>query len=164
MPVTTQDLINITSTDEPGKKPIGRPTSWNPEVKQKAIEYLSDNEDINYKSHGHAIPSIVGLCRVLNRSRSTLYNWTQEKGHEFLDILIQSNEFTELETLNGALTGKLNANISKLVLGKFGYTDKAEVKAEVEEKSIGNNELARRLAFVLAQGVTVEGEAEQIDE
>lgn len=104
----------------------GRPTTFNKEVAQQARDYLSDNPDINYQSHGHAIPSIVGMCRVINRPKSTVYDWANTEGHEFSDILASSNELQELITMNGALKGELNSQISKLVLGKHGYHEKQD--------------------------------------
>jgi hypothetical protein len=37
--------------------PAGRPTTFNEEIALKAREYLSDDKEVNYLSHGHAIPS-----------------------------------------------------------------------------------------------------------
>jgi hypothetical protein len=107
--------------------PAGRPTTFNEEIAIKAREYLSDDKEVNYLSHGHAIPSIVGMCRVIKRPKSTVYGWAEDKEHEFSDILAESNEFQELTTINGTLKGDLNAQIGKLVLGKHGYHDKQEV-------------------------------------
>jgi len=106
--------------------PAGRPTEYNQEVIDNAYDYLSDDDEINYKSHGHAIPSIVGMCRVINRARTTLYRWAEEEGNEFKHILEQSNEYQEFATINGTLKNELNANIGKLVLGKHGYSDKSQ--------------------------------------
>lgn len=115
--------------------PAGRPTTFNEEVAKAAREYLSDDESVNYKSHDHAIPSIVGMCRVIKRPKSTVYDWAKTEGHEFSDILAESNEFQELVTINGTLKGELNAQIGKLVLGKHGYHEKQEVNATVTEIS-----------------------------
>ena len=104
----------------------GRPTNYTDEIVDIAKSYVSDDETINYLSYGHAIPSIVGLCRVLDRARSTLYLWAQDETNAFSDILSSCNEFQELTTLNGSLTGNLNPAIAKLVLGKHGYSDKAD--------------------------------------
>jgi len=105
---------------------MGRPTDYTPEIGEKAIAYLSDDESVNYLSHSHAIPSIVGLCRVLNRARSTVYQWAEDKEHDFADIIASNKEFQELVTLNGTLKGTLNPVIGKLVLGKHGYHEKQD--------------------------------------
>lgn len=135
----------------------GRPTSCDQETIDKALAYISNDETINYLSHGHAIPSVVGLCRVLNRARSTLYKWAEDPNNIFSDILADSNELQELVLLNGTLTNELNSNIGKLVLGKHGYHDKQDITGNdggpIETKEMSGNELARRLAFVLGSAL-----------
>jgi hypothetical protein len=107
----------------------GRPKTLTSEVKKKARDYIND-----FESYGHAVPSLVGLCRVINRSRQTLYNWSNDDS-EFLDILEAINENQELVTLNKALTGEYNATIAKLLLGKHGYTDRQTLRADVRDVS-----------------------------
>ena len=101
--------------------PAGRPTEYNDEVVAKAWEYID-----NYETYGHAIPSLVGLCKVLNRGKSTLYDWAKDPEKEFSDILEAINENQELVTFNAALRGDYNASIAKLLLGKHGYHDKQD--------------------------------------
>lgn len=105
---------------------VGRPTNCDQETIDKALDYISDDKDRNYLSHDHAMPSIVGLCRILNRSRSTLYRWSEDENNAFWDILASSNEFQEFVVLNGTLKGDLNAQIGKLVLGKHGYSERVD--------------------------------------
>ena len=107
----------------------GRPKTLTSEVKKKARDYIND-----FESYGHAVPSVVGLCRVINRSRQTLYNWSNDDS-EFLDILREINENQELVTLNKSLTGEYNASIAKLLLGKHGYSDKQTLRADVRDVS-----------------------------
>lgn len=108
---------------------IGRPKALTDKVKQQAQNYID-----NFDSYGHAIPSVVGLCSVINRSRQTLYNWANTDS-DFLDILEAINERQELVTLNKSLTGEYNATIAKLLLGKHGYTDKQILKADLRDVS-----------------------------
>jgi hypothetical protein len=108
---------------------IGRPKTLTGEVKQHAQDYID-----NFDSYGHAIPSVVGLCSVINRSRQTLYNWANTDD-DFLDILEAINERQELVTLNKSITGEYNATIAKLLLGKHGYSDKQILKADVRDAS-----------------------------
>jgi len=134
---------------------VGRPTEYTPELAQKARDYLSDDAEINYISHGHAIPSIVGMCRILKRGKSTLYDWAKNKDHEFSDILAESNEFQELVTINGTLRNELNAQIGKLVLGKHGYHEKTDTTLANADGTNLNTassdiEIARKLANVLS--------------
>ena len=103
----------------------GRPTTYSSELEEQAWEYIN-----NYQDHEHIIPSVVGLCHVINRARSTIYEWAKHKDKGFSDILEAVNEHQELKALNGGLTGDLNAQITKLVLGKHGYHDKQDVDAK----------------------------------
>lgn len=110
-----------------------RPTTWSPELEQQAWDYINDGW-MEYD----AIPSVVGLCRVLKRSRETLYGWARDPDNEkhkdknFGDILRACNEMQELILLNGSLKNELNSNIAKLVLGKHGYKERSE--SEIIEK------------------------------
>lgn len=100
---------------------MARPTHYNQEIAEEAWRYVEE-----YASHGHAVPSVVGLCSAINRSRSTIYQWAEDKGKEFADILAAINEKQELVTFNESLTGNYNASIAKLLLGKHGYHDKVD--------------------------------------
>jgi len=104
---------------------LARPSEYNKEILATANDYLD-----NFKEeHGHAIPSVVGLAKVLRKSRECLYNWARdEKKKEFSDILEQINTDQEFELINGGLLGSLNPNITKLALGKHGYSDKQDQK------------------------------------
>ena len=100
----------------------GRPSEFTEETLETAKDYLS-----SFKSHyDHEIPSVVGLGKVLRKSRETLYDWANPdsdryKGPEFSDILRQINTDQHFELVNGGLNGRLNPQITKLVLGKHGY-------------------------------------------
>ena len=101
----------------------GRPTNCTPDIIQQALDYISDNEEINFKSHDHAVPSVVGLCRVINRGKSTIYNWIEKKGHPFVDIVKAINDYQELTLVNGSLRSVFNPKISAMMLAKHGYSD-----------------------------------------
>jgi len=119
----------------------GRKTSITPKIIQLALDYVSDDPKKNYIRYKHAIPSIVGLCRVLKRSRSTIYFLGKRSG----DIVDTNKEFQELVTLNGTLNGTLNSNIGKLVLGKHGYHDRQVVDTTVTLSDLSDEELTARI-------------------
>lgn len=100
----------------------GRPTDYTDDLAVKAREYINGG----YEEHGHAMPSIVGLARVLNRARSVLYGWKNTEGHDFSDILEECMEAQQEILLSKGLTNTYNATIVKLALGKHGYHDKAD--------------------------------------
>lgn len=99
----------------------GRPTDWSEEVELAAWDYVD-----NYGDNGHAFPSVVGLCKVLNRGKSTIYKWADDDDKQFRDILDAIKENQELVTFNKAMTNEFNATIAKLLLGKHGYHDKQD--------------------------------------
>lgn len=102
---------------------IGRPTDYTEELLSAARDYLE-----NYEEHGDAIPSIAGLSVHIKKARSTIYAWRDEEGkEEFSDILDEILSKQEQVLINKGLTGDFNASITKLALGKHGYTDKQDV-------------------------------------
>lgn len=111
---------------------LGRPTEYSEEVLEIANAYID-----NFKSeHGHAIPSVAGLAKVLRKSRECLYQWAREDDKKaFSDILRQIVSDQEFELLNNGLNGEFNPAITKLALGKHGYSDKQDVSAAVTEVS-----------------------------
>lgn len=107
-----------------------RPSSYTEEVAKKAKEYIEDYED-----YGHAFPSIVGLCKALNRGKSTIYDWSNPEHASyqegFSDILEEIKETQELVAWNKGMKNEYNSNLVKLLLGKHGYSDKSEVDSKV---------------------------------
>ena len=133
---------------------VGRPTEYTPEVLAISNAYL-DNFNTE---HNHAIPSVVGLAKVLRKSRECLYNWARDENKkEFSDILDQINTDQEFELVNGGLNGTLNSNITKLALGKHGYSDKADTTIANPDgtnlEPSNNIEIARKIAFVLDKAI-----------
>ena len=103
--------------------PAGRPTDYSEEMLRKSRDYLDNFKEV----HGHIIPSVVGLAKVLGKHADTLYEWAKhEDKKEFSDILRRINNNQHFELLHGGLSGELNSNITKLVLGKHGYHDKQD--------------------------------------
>lgn len=98
---------------------MGRPTKLTDEVIQQAKDYIGD-----YEKHGHAMPSVVGMAMVLNIAKSTLYQWAEDEKGGFPDILGHCMDAQEFTLLNKGLDGTFNAAITKLALGKHGYSDK----------------------------------------
>lgn len=102
--------------------PGGRPSKYTPELIEAAKQYIVD-----YEKHDHAIPSIAGLAVVLGVSRDTLHTWgNDEEKPEFSDILANLLSRQEQILVSKGLKGDFNSAITKLVLGKHGYSDKTE--------------------------------------
>lgn len=109
---------------------MGRLTSLTDEVRETAQDYVE-----NYQKYGDVIPSVVGLCKAINRSKTTVYRWVEEEKDGFRDTLEAIKENQERVTLNSSLTNEFNATISKLILANHGYSDKQEIKAELRDVS-----------------------------
>ncbi len=114
--------------------PAGRPTNYNDEILAKAKEYLTV---WNVGEDPDVIPTVEGLSLFLGIARSTIYLWAKDKGFKDADTGIyhpQKQEFidtlTDLEIkqkkilMNKGLTGDFNSNITKLVLGTHGISEK----------------------------------------
>jgi len=104
------------------KKKNGRPTKLTPELKKKASDYID-----NYRDYDHAVPSIVGLANILKIGKSTIYDWKdEERDKEFSDTLERLEDNQHLGLINSGLNGDFNPNITKLMLGNHGYSDKTQ--------------------------------------
>ena len=103
-------------------KPMGRPTNWSLELEAEAYKYLETWQE----EHGHAFPSVVGLCEVIKRSRANVYEWAKHEDKNFSDILNRINQLQELVVWNKSMKGEYNSTMSKLLLTKHGYSDKVD--------------------------------------
>ena len=111
--------------------PGGRPTLYSEEVLKQADDYIK-----NYQDEGDLVPSAAGMALKLGVNKSTLYRWAEDH-QEFCDMLSKMNETQERRLLSGGLSNSFNANITKLMLSKQGYTDKQEIDHTTNGKDIG---------------------------
>ena len=103
--------------------PAGRPTKYTPELLEKAWAYINGEWETVYS---HAIPSMQGLCVILNIAESTCYDWRDDPEKEFSSILELINIRQRHVLIDKGLKNEHNSNITKLVLGKHGYHDKQD--------------------------------------
>ena len=102
---------------------MARPVEYSEEVLRLAEEYLA-----TYEQKGEEVPTAVGLCRHINRARSTVYEWASHSDKpEFSDIVARVSELQELKLVNGGLRGELNPQITKTMMAKHGYSDRQEL-------------------------------------
>lgn len=102
--------------------PAGRPTDYSDEICRKARQYLQ-----HFEQYGDAIPSVAGLAVFLKIARSTIYEWAKEEDKcEFSDILQEILAKQEAILLTKGLKNEFNPSITKVILGKHGYSDKVE--------------------------------------
>ena len=101
---------------------MARPTKYSTALLEKAQHYLD-----HYEEYDEVIPSAVGLALVLDITRSTLYAWARDEDKKvFSHILDNINKKQEQILLGKGLNNEFNSNITKLVLGKHGYHDRAQ--------------------------------------
>ena len=74
----------------------GRTTEYTEEIAAQAWKYIEDYET----KYDHAVPSVVGLCQVINRAKSTIYDWAGDETKQMSDILAAIKEKQELVTFN----------------------------------------------------------------
>jgi len=118
----------------------GRPTSYTPELLEKANDYIDNWE----QSDIERVPSVEGLAYRIGIARATVYDWqSQEKKQEFSDIVEKVMVLQGMMLQQGGLTGETNASITKLMLTKHGYSDKVETKTDltVDIKGKSDDEL-----------------------
>jgi serine protease inhibitor len=108
----------------------GRPTKYSDDLIPLAEDYLENHID-----YGDVVPMVVGLCKVIERSQSTIYNWAKDDDKPaFLDILKRIEEKQHAVLVNKGLTGEFTSPITKMMMTKHGYSDKQEI--EVSEKDV----------------------------
>lgn len=98
---------------------MARPTDYNPEILVKSLEYLKTLPE------DEVVHSIEGLACYIDVSRKTIYNWADQH-IEFLYIVDNVLEKQAKTLANKGLSNEFNASITKLMLTKHGYVDKAE--------------------------------------
>lgn len=100
---------------------VGRPSTCTDKVIDEATWYLQGG----WQLVGDQIPSVVGLACELNVIESQLYDWAKIN-ERFSLILANLKDEQHRWLLQGGITGKFNPTITKLILGKHGYSDKVD--------------------------------------
>jgi len=109
-----------------------RPTTYTKDMLKVAGMYAEDSS-----AYGDTVPTVVGLCGVIKRSKSTVYKWCSESDKaEFSDIVREIEEKQEAQLIKGGLSGIYNASITKLLLSKHGYSDKQELDVKSSDGSM----------------------------
>lgn len=111
----------------------GRPTKLTKALVEKAHTY-------DFVELRQAVPTIEGLALYLGIHRDTLYSWCEGDGplnREISDITKELLTQQSLELMNGALKGKLNPQISRLILSsKHGYVEKQQTDLTTNGKDL----------------------------
>lgn len=145
MPKKTTPPKKVAAKKKPAVKKLsqGRPTDYTPELLAKAKGYVDES---GYMALDHAVPSIAGLAMHLGIARATVYAWAKEADKKpFSDILERILSTQEQIALSRGLTGEYNSTIVKLLLGKHGYSDKAETQSTISFENLTDDELNAKI-------------------
>ena len=120
---TAEDIDQSLPKPKKSRKGIGgRPSKYNPALISKARQYLD-----NYEQTGDEVPTLAGLAQEIDLSRETVHKWSNDRSKkEFSDIVRSIAYAQERKLINAGLTGKYNSVITKLLLGKHGYTENSD--------------------------------------
>lgn len=101
--------------------PGGRPSKYTDELIQNFERYLEED------GCSDPVPSIAGLALHLGISRETCYAWAADEDKaEFAELMERLLAQQERALISGGLLNVFNANITKMMLTKHGYTDRQE--------------------------------------
>ena len=117
---------------------MARPTKYSEEILALCQEYLD-----TYTEVGDVMPSHIGMFLFINVPKSTAYDWANPDAgsyqEEFSEILRKCKDMQHQKLMNEGLKGEFNAAITKLALGKHGYSDKVEQDVTTGGEKISNN-------------------------
>lgn len=128
------DNVNTTESNPNG---AGRPTLYTPELIAKAWHYSKNWASLGTEHEPEFIPTIEGLCLYLGIGKTTCYKWLEEPGkEEFVDITREILDKQAKVLLNKGLSGTFNSTITKVILGKHGYSEKVDHDLTTKGESI----------------------------
>ena len=108
---------------------MARLLTYDADLIAKGIEYIEDCPD--------NLPSIVGLCLYIERSKSSVYSWVKhEDKTELLDIVTIVNEMQEHILINKSITNEFNSKIAGMMLSKFGHIERKEIDNKSSDGSM----------------------------
>lgn len=107
----------------------GRPSKYTDDIPSKVVDYIKWCEE------NKSLPKRAGFALYIGVSKVTLLSWAQEH-EQLLNALAELDTFQEEQLIDGSLFNKMNSVIAKLLLTNHGYSDKSEVKNEVDVKGV----------------------------
>lgn len=119
---------------------VGRPSLLNEALLEKAKFYLMEG----YKEVENIVPSVAGLACYLGVGKTAVYEWAKESSDpiriEFANTLEAVLTKQEMLLINGGLSQKFSAPITKLMMANHGYSDSVkqdiDMSAKIETKSM----------------------------
>ncbi len=96
----------------------------------------------SYKDLGEKIPTQAGLSLFLRVDKDTIRRWSQDIDNkpDFVRLYQFLEAEQEVKLINGSLSNDLNSNIAKMLLTRYGHSDKVvtentNVNLELENAS-----------------------------
>ena len=105
------------------KNPVGRPSKYTPELLEKARAVVDSKKG--------QFTMIAELALELGIRRETVHEWCRDpEKKQFSNIVEELMAGQEIYLAKGALSGDLNASITKLLLTKHNYSDRQDVTSD----------------------------------
>ena len=146
---------NMTANAQKVNNATGRPTLYTDHMLERAKQYKNGA----YEQQNEVIPTLEGLSFYLGINKATVNAWRYDDEHiDFSRIVEDVVNKQAMMLLNGGLSGVYNANITKLILNKHGYSDSQIIETNQNVKiqqQISTNEAARMIDYMLAQAKQV---------
>ena len=99
---------------------MARPSIYTEDIVAKAEDYLTE-----YDHDGDVVPTLAGLADFIGVCRDTVYDWiSQDDKAEFSYITKRVMSMQERKLVNKGLSGEFNPVVTKMLLGKHGYSEK----------------------------------------
>lgn len=116
----------------------------------KRREMVRQYIDGGYELRGDVVPSIAGAGVMLKSTKSQMSDWAKND-HELSVLFDELRHLQEQCLINGALSGKFNQSIVKLILATHhGYSDRIDTTNVTITADISDPEAARRIAYAMA--------------
>lgn len=119
----------------------------NSDLDQLWLDYARLYMD-NWQNDGAQVPTIAGLCLATQISDVTYHAWVNkltdpsydcnDVESQFLSIACKLHLLQQNGLIQGGLAGKFQPTITKLLLGKHGYSDKIEAELTARHGVSGN--------------------------
>jgi len=138
----------------------GRPTLYTPELIEKAWNYAKGG----WIRSGDQVPSVAGLACEIGITRETCYAWAKDETKIFSDILGLIAQTQERMLINGGLSGQFNSPITKVMLGRHGYTEAVKADHTSSDGSMTPKaalDVSKLSTEALKEIVAAAGEAEE---
>lgn len=115
---------------------MARPTEYDTvTIAEGVSHYISAAKEQNY------LPTVEGLAVHLCVARQTLYDWSNPQSdrfhEEFSDIFEQLKAAQASQLIQNGLINNYNSTITKLMLTKHGYKDKADLTSDEKPLKLG---------------------------